>query len=506
MSPNKSSPISQHHAIFTQKMSEVSRESVPVVYLVVNDRPVMFNSLLDYYLAYPGKSITWKRNVARSIGLFWDYCHATKNDASMWREGNAHRRVFRQFSYALLNGTISPSTHKDVMGLYWPPSSFEVAKKLTSALAEFIAWCNDEGIIDSSIPKDIRPESEATTLTFLHKALQIKNYSFFAHLRSAKAIADRLKTQNRSQIVDLGASPLSGDSLEGEGLAFPKEFIQPLLEYGFVIDEDANDLGDREDITAKLITLLLLFGGTRTSEPFHMWFNDVVPESDGSCKVFLRHPSEAKTYLHGEGNKLRKQYLVERNLTPRNQSGNSKSYYSGWKSLALDRSLSAPIFFVHSGAEHLFRELYLYYLRYRARLMKIRDLTGLPPHPFLFVSKGLDANSGKDYSGEPYSISAYQSAYERALSRTEKKLQIKIPRGKNAGTTLHGLRHWYGRALEEIGMSTKVIQKCLRHRSPLSQGVYTTPSHERVIEELNIAREKISQNRPDLLEHLIDEK
>ena len=99
-----------------------------------------------------------------------------------------------------------------------------------------------------------------------------------------------------------------------------------MIEFGFIKDESAVLPEDREDLTAKMITLLTIFGGLRVSEPFHIWFNDVVPQTDDSCKVFLRHPAEAYTEIAGEKNIHRKTYLAQRNLRPRNDNNNSKSY------------------------------------------------------------------------------------------------------------------------------------------------------------------------------------
>lgn len=503
MMTSRTTPVSQHHAIFLQRMKDAAGVTIPALYFSSNKGPVLADALVDYFLAHPNRSITWNRNTARALGLFWDYCVATNGQSSVWGTGNVHRRVFRKFSLSLLRGTIDPTSHLDNTGLYWPPSSFNVAKRLTAALTEFIAWCHDEGIIDSSIvKKNVIPMCEASTIAFLHTAIKIKRFSFLSHLKSGKDIAARLHSRQKAQIMDLGHDP-SPATRDQEAKYFPPNLVAPLLQHGFVLSDDpAAPLEDREDITAKMITLILLFGGTRISEPFHMWFNDVVPQADGTCKAFLRHPAGANTCLGGKDNKSRRDYLLERNLIPRNDSGATKSYKAGWKYLKVDSSLAAPIFFIHVGAEHLFREMYLYYLRYRSRLLKIRSDRGLADHPFLFVSRGVDETSGKNYSGEPYSIAAYKKALERALVRTEKKLGIKIPRGKMAGTTPHGFRHWYGAALSDNGMDTKVIQNCLRHRSPLSQGTYTAPTHSKVMRELDSARNKITTESGELFSNL----
>ena len=426
------------------------------------------------------------RNYARAIGLFWDYCIATK-DLPFWNDRHAHRKVIRHFALALFRGTIDTVSHEDDTRLYWPPSSLSTAKRLVSALTDFTYWCHDEGVVDSTIVKKARPTDESSTLSFLYTARFVKNVSFLSHMKRVANISGALHARKREEFVDLG-TPARSNFDTDEAVAFPEEYISPLLSHGFSLDECADKPEEREDMAAKMIALLLLFGGTRKSEPFHLWFNDIIPSSDGGCKIFIRHPSEALTYIHGHENETRRAYLAARNLTPRNEAI-TKSYRAGWKNLKVDRAYNAPVFINHSGAERLFREMYLCYLRYRESLMRVRASKGLPDHPFLFVSSGIDQRTGNDYSGEPYSRASFDKAWERALKRTEKHLGIMIPRGKYAGTTPHGGRHFYGSSLSSNGVDKKVIQTCLRQRSLLSQDVYTVPTAKRIESELNAAKD-----------------
>lgn len=483
----------QHHAVFLQKQDHDRETKIPVLYLQKDGQVKPVTALIEYFNAHPLKGDSWRKNTARSLGLFWDYCIATSNNKSIWGSKNPHRAAFRSFAHALLVGTVSIDSDSDSTGLYWPPTSQRATRNLVSALQQFIDWCVDEDLAMPSVTKkDLRPSSPEESIGFLSAAVRQarkeKARSLLGHLKDTKQIAQKIAERERRKIVDLGQeiAPPPGDR---EAIDFPEHLIEPLLSRGFVLSQDPSlPVFEQEDVTAKMITLLMLFGGTRISEPFHLWFNDVIPDSNQGCKVFLRHPSEASTYLSGEGQKTRATYLRERGLRPRNTNGVKKSYHAGWKNLAVDKSLNAPVFFIHESAEYQFRAMFLYYLRYRDYLMKQRRSKGKPDHPFLFVSHG------NDTAGDPYSIAAYNSALERAYGRLEKNLHISIPFGKDHGTTPHGFRHRFGRMLEESGMPVKTIQKAMRHRSPLSQQVYTAPTAARIESELEKARNKVSGN------------
>ncbi|MDR9423838.1 MAG: gamma-mobile-trio recombinase GmtY [Marinobacter sp.] len=487
----KISTTPQHHAVFLQKQAHDRETKLPVLYLQADGQVRPVTTLIEYFNAHPLKSDSWRKNTARSLGLFWDYCVATSGDKSIWESQNPHRAAFRSFAHALLVGTLSIDDDSDSTGLYWPPTSQRATRNLVSALQQFIDWCVNQNLaLPSATPKNGRPSSPEESIVFLaaavRQARKEKERSLLGHLKSTKEVAQKIVEKERRKIVDLGReiAPPSGDQ---EAIDFPQHLIEPLLSRGFLLNRDPSlPIFEQEDVTAKMITLLMLFGGTRISEPFHLWFNDVIPDPNQGCKVVLRHPSEAATYLSGEGQKTRATYLRERGLRPRNTNGVGKSYRAGWKNLAVDKSLSAPVYFIHESAEYQFRAMYLYYLRYRSYLMKQRRAEGKPDHPFLFVSHG------NGFVGEPYSISAYNGALERAYGRLEKNLHISIPIGKEYGTTPHGFRHRFGRMLEEAGMNVKLIQKAMRHRSPLSQQVYTTPTAERIESELEKARNILS--------------
>jgi integrase len=491
----------QHHIVVIQKVEHFSSLTMPVLYLSTEVGVVRMDSLIDYFMAYPFKSLMWKRSVARAVGLFYDFQVSAKKHKLI--QGNSpHLTLFRQFATALVLGTIDHSTAIDSLNLYWAPMKSAGAKRVSSRLRSFVAWCSGEGYSKADYLKSgyVGPRSsEGVALKYLITAFKFKDVNFFSHLQDSVQTARRLQSSNLSNVIDLGSSTTKSWD-KGDVPTFPEELVTDFLQRGFVIDPDGLQPEDREDITAKMISLLLFFGGTRISEPLHLWINDVVPWEGSSCRVFLRHPADADTYIRGE-KKTRRQYLKELGLVPRNE-GLTKSYRTGWKNLKLDTSLNAPVYFVHEAPEFLFREMYLYYLRYRDKLMAIRRLRGLQDHPFLFVSSGVDYSTGESYVGEPYSYRAYERAFTKAVKRAIAITGSDIQIGKAFGTTPHGPRHYYGRLLKEAGIDPIVIQNCLRHRSVLSQGVYTAPTFKAIQSSLNNAKSNLHRDYLDSISQL----
>ena len=493
----KHSPTPQFHTVVKQKVEHMKGLAIPVLYLNTPNGITRMESLIEYFISNPSSSYQWMQTRARAVGLFFDYCRASEGFIN-YHSPDAHRTIFKLFSWALLNGTIDNETVTDRLKLYWPSSSIDVSKRLCSAILDFENFCDNQDIISTSLLRDnkiTKPVNEQASLKFLHTAIKIKNRSFLSHLIEANKLGNKLKNKNNKDILNLGSSG-SRARTNSEEKRFPEELIAPLFKYGFLKNPSAQLMSDKEDITAKMITLLLFFGGIRESEPFHIWVNDVIPvdiKSIDDCQVFLRHPVEALTFLAGE-NVTRKEFLAQRGMLPRYKNP-IKSLRANWKDLELDSSLSAPVFFMHEGAAKLFNAMYIYYINhYRPKLEDIAKSNGNPSHPFLFVAAGVDHITGKSYQGLPYSVSAYLSAFERALDKVEVALGITIPRGKQNGTTPYGSRHFYLGTLTDVGIPNKVIQKCAKHRSILSQEAYNTPTNEGVQQKLTEARGAIYIN------------
>lgn len=489
MSKSKLSAVSQSHVIVTQTIKGVVGVTVPSLYIESSGKAQLVSALTSYFLSNPDRSMTWMRTRSRALGLFYDYCAALSRK-------NAHPMSYHdmvaRFGMLIANGSIDPKTATDDLKLYWPPSSIGNAKRMISSLREFTEWCSSKNLIPKllKINRDQLPTDEKSYIKYLYQAYKTKSFMFLGHTLQASVIAKRMAELRN--ITPINFAPKTSKTVTSKH--FPEQYVSLLIKDGFVKNPLANDIVEREDITAKMITILMMFGGTRHSEPYHLWFNDVIPQLDGSCKVFLRHPSEANTFIPGEPEKSRKQYLLEHGLLPRNSNSNSKSYKAGWKNLQVDEHFSAPIQFIHPAAEKMFRELYIIYIKsYRPHLMRQRKESGSQIHPFLFI------NNWDGDIGAPYSMAAYRSALERAFMRLNHTYDLNIKISNKSGTSPHGMRHYYGQALTDLGMDQKVIQKCLHHRTIQAQSIYTEPNGEKIRAQLDNALNKIKRGESQLI-------
>lgn len=266
--------------------------------------------------------------------------------------------------------------------------------------------------------------------------------------------------------------------------------IADLMSFGFVVNEKAPLLHEREDITAKMIFMLQAFGGLRVSEPLHLWFNDIwIGNLSGEerCIPHLRHPSQAPTAILGVPG-TRATFLASKGLSPRHHNSASSSFHAGWKNLATEESATTRVCFIHPTIEELFIQYFKYYLQYRRDVLSIRIKRGEIDHPWLFVSLGEDRCRGRSCTGNPYSINAFRRALTRAFNRVELKTGELVPRGKQFGNVPHGLRHAYAKLLVNAGAPQKAIQKALHHRHILSQEVYTAADWKAVDGALTAAR------------------
>jgi len=496
-------PVGKYHTIICQEVVGSPGHVVPVLYLHHNDGSITTHPHLhEFMLAKRSKSLTWKRTHVRAVGLFWDLLRAIETMAKAWDPINIHRAIYRHFCEALRFGTINKDTKQDPMGLYWPAMGMTRAKKTTNAIEDFITWVANEAAgtgnrLDVSTlaklsPQEINafPTNSELATRFIVVAQKLKQLSMFSHLKSVHEMAWKYQQESVNQLYDFGPSQTSFDA--DPAIYMAPELVAAFLQYGFVKDENADAPEDREDISAKMIFELMAFGGLRISEPFHLWFNDVLIESEFSCKVILRHPVDAETHILGE-ECLRNEYLSRRGMLPRNLDYSSGSYHAGWKNLATDKSLNAPVFWISSSAEAEFSALYVRYLIYRKKLIAQRRLRGLPDHPFLFVSAGEDRCAGISHVGDPYTITAFKKAWKKALHKVSNALGRNIIESKENGTTPHAPRHFYGQALSDASTNKKAIQKALRHRSVLSQGPYTVPDFKRVSAVLSDARKRIEE-------------
>ena len=91
---------------------------------------------------------------------------------------------------------------------------------------------------------------------------------------------------------------------------FPTKFVDPLLRQGFIKNDAASDPLLRADVSGRLAALLLAGGGGRSSEPLHIWLNDVTIV-DGEPVVLLRHPLLSPVEVKSRNVMTREEYLNE---------------------------------------------------------------------------------------------------------------------------------------------------------------------------------------------------
>ncbi len=487
---NMNYPHPQNHVIVKQRISMANNVAViPVLYLLVNGKVKRVESLVDYFLDNLGRSEQWMRYRARALGYFYDYCSSLQTGSTSRSHPLFHKRLVRGFLISMLTGTVNAKTGLDKLQLYWPSTGIDIVKRICSSLNDIVDYCQANGLVENNLLKTSGyaiPTSEQTALSFLYVASRIKAKSFLSHIINVDSLARKI-SQGKGREFNLHQSKISYDLAPKR---FPEDLIGPLFKYGFVKNENGQTLEEREDIPAKMCCLLWIFGGLRKSEPLHLWVNDIVHVDGYGLKVIQRHPSDSKTHIIGE-NMTRQEYLKRIGRLPRNQES-SKSQRASWKNLALDRSGQAYVYFLHSNAEKLFIEMYNYYLT-KVRPNKIAELKrqGKPEHPFLFVSSGVDRNSGKSYVGEPLSVKSLDESFSSALDRVEVKLGIKIPRGRENNTNPHAGRHFYIGSLKDAGVDPKVVQRTVKHGNVTSQDAYDAPTEERIQSVMNNAKIKI---------------
>jgi len=472
----KFSATGRNHVVVIQMMKDVQAIKVPALYLFTPNGLTVLWPLITYFQAHSSKSLSWARNTARAVGLLYDYCLAVKH------LGLDKREIYRRFILSFQYGTIDPRTKEDETGLYWPASSLRLTKKLRSHIIHFIDWQDREIESDSLLAKQAQ-RSIPPSLNEMLRAKKVAEFSMMAHVKDPAKIAQKFKQSQEAFGVDLGNDPRDFLGNQKSYLDFPSELIPPLFEFGFIKDPTANDPFEREDITAKMMTLLLVGGGLRKGEPHHLWFNDIVPHDRDGCRITLFHPSEAKTNFSGEYQTMtRREYLALKNLLPRNSKGSTKSHFSTWKNLAVDkRNLSATVYFLHESYAYLFWEMYVLYMEhYRPKMIREYKWNHGYDHPFLFVSSGHDRGSVKSYAGSPYSMAAYEYAFDKALDRLERHLGRMIQRGRDFGMNPHSLRHNYAKAMTEVGVSATIIQETMHHRTINAQEGYKQLSPDRV--------------------------
>lgn len=438
------------------------RTVLPVLYVLqcsgANLEAVRLDSLLNYCIDNDERSATWHLAVVRAVGLLIDFSVA-------WLPllQAAHSRHFpefsrsellKQFAKAVQKGTaiVEVGGKRDSCGLFWSPRSRTNAKNLLKALTRFLHQLGD-GANEWLLSEPTSPSNPYFALQMAHEQVVRRRKSLLAHL-------------SRKERRSLGKHPFSGSaSIMSDGRKthrFPADLVWDFLLRCF----RARRSGETDE-TAQIIALLLFAGGPRLSELFHIWVGDL-QWVDDEAVLFLHHPQEGIVQSK-DGEVRRMQYLERQARIPRNRLRKS-SQQSGFKGLAGDGEGAELIWLPIDEVKELVSTLLRNYVaKTRPRIMRLRRARGLPDHSYLFVGTGRVFGNNTNNIGEPYTISAFRSAWKEAIRRLSViKNDPDIRMSKRKGTTPHGFRHLYGTFLKTIGCDGDIIARCMHHRSVFS--------------------------------------
>ncbi len=401
-----------------------------------------------------GKSPSWRQKLAYDIGLFYEFFRATNSSTETQTHAN---NLINGFLNAAMYGTICEDG-TDHLGLFWERMSQQRAKLLQSNLRVFLEFLNDFA------PGNSLSKSKFT---------QMSNSAFSLELRKNNSLLFHLSKRNsKSHQLTPRVSPAPPVRTVKK---FPRDKLVTLALEGCRLerrrDQTGKKLIDQFNINMMMSLSLLIGGGLRKSNLFHIWVDDLrVPQG----KVYLYHPTEgvvsgARSKAVRRHGHLREVY----GLVPRNTLPTSDKFHAGWKDLLIDDAdrMCSEVYWCHPFWRDLFINCFV-----ENRDHVRPDDCG---HPYLFVSLA-DGTVGK-----PWTIWAFNEGWKAALKR------IGMTTSASDGINPHGLRHAYGQQLRDLGLHPQFIQRAMHHKSPLSQMPYTAPHAEEINAALQAASKQV---------------
>lgn len=196
------------------------------------------------------------------------------------------------------------------------------------------------------------------------------------------------------------------------------------------------------------VAYLLMLNGRRLSETLHLYASDI-QVYNGEIKVYIAHPETSYYKWKGkEGN--RAEYLKDTfNLIPRNKLTNSARKV-GWKNLRF----ADPIRQV--SQVHFIMDLDKLLLKWHQEYV-LKTRKHIKHHPYYLV----------DVNGEPLSERRVRQHFNEACKR------IGLDSSRNLGTTMGGLRTFYGRYCFNLNINPLLITQMLS-----SSRQYTTLNYQ----------------------------
>ena len=391
------------------------------------------------YLAWNSdKSQSWREQSTHSVRLLIDYVESVPG----FRQATP---LLKNFTEALVTGTIDYQACDDPLGLFWKPRTLSQANNILAHITRYTDFLAQQDGHEKSRANPFREanswEQRMNWCAYYHKHANV----FLNHLSSS--VAARQATAKRRLIYTPPQLAISNDKAE----RFPESKIEELLNRGFVTKSGT-------DYRSQAMTMLMNYGGLRKSEIFHIYTSDIEPNPNHPDEALVRvyHPEYGRSPLPKYKN--RAEYLAsEWNLKPRNKYRITERLYSGWKSpLMTSKEGYFEVIFNPTYKAKEFLLIWAKYLRFQWVEPKTRS------HPFAFTN----STSGPD------TLKAFQKRHKLAVER------IGLECKKEYGTTEHGHRHAYGYRARKQGLTQVELQKAMHHKSPNSCLVYITPTSD----------------------------
>ncbi|MEZ9291233.1 gamma-mobile-trio recombinase GmtY [Vibrio lentus] len=404
-------------------------------------------SYARYAYLHRRKSNSWHQKSASAVALFMKYIAKRRKDFP------DPVSCFKAFVDDLEYGTIDPQTGQDFGDLYWAVRSSKNTNKFINYISKFNQYNYRQA-------EEYASKNDSTTKAILlNKQIPAdsseKHIKLAAwHHRHSNAFLPHTLKRNQSEmnfVDEVRSHYHNGNNLSTPLYTFPKSRIFDLLS-AFKTHTKSGDFVRQYNLRDMLVTMLMHFGGLRMSEPFHLYVEDIMenPNHPGEALVKLYHPDSRTARLARMG------------LRPRTDARCSHSYRAGWKNKNINEVTTVKWFPVEAG--EWFWDLWVLYITQQRVEAPYDNI-----HPFAFTQK----------DGKPASYSSFNQAHKRAVER------LGLIVAKKNGTTPHSHRHTYGSDVWEQTQDQVILQKVLRHSSPMSQYVYIHPSDERIRDSLN---------------------
>lgn len=416
-----------------------NRQQLPAVYT----RSGILISHLRYLAWYSEKSDSWREKSVFAVRLLVDYIEATPSFKKAVT-------LLKNFTEALVTGTIDYQMSNDPLGLFWKPRELTVANNVLFHITHYTDFLSlQEGFEQSRI----NPFREATSweervnwCAYYHKQANVFLNHLSSHSEAQKAAARKRLVYTPMQLM------ISNDKAE----RFPEDRIESLIYEGFL-------LRGQPDYRSQAITMLLNYGGLRKSEIFHIFTSDITlhPNYPDEALVRVYHPVYGKS--PDPNYKKRADYLLsESTYKPRNAYRATERLFSGWKNpLMTSKDGYFEVIFNPTHKAKEFLNVWVNYLKYQR--VEPADF-----HPFAFTND----------QGKPETLKNFQRRHKRAVER------IGLECKKEFGTTEHGHRHAYGYRARQLGLSQVEIQKAMHHKSPNSCLIYIKPTSDDIRTEM----------------------